>query len=241
MTQPEANPIAAILVEDDAPLRETLAENLRLRGLRITAVDCGLAFYRALADDPAVDVAVIDLGLPDQQGDTLIDYCRRNTRLSLIVITASDSLARRIDCYRVGADLFMGKPVDGAELAAAIESLGQRQRQREPDAAPSPETRLRIGAWSFEPASQRLLDASGREVDTLTWGENQILTALARAQGHAVPRASLLAELQRGAEEPNPETLNALIYRLRRKLAGAADASPIQTLSGLGYRLRLPD
>lgn len=229
-----------ILVEDDPALRHSLSEYLQLRGQPVTAVDSGLEFYRQLAPSQH-DVAVIDLSLPDLRGETLVQYCRQNTPLSIIVLTAASGLDARVQCYRSGADLFLSKPVDASELAAAIESLAERRRERDPAMAPTaaPEpTVFRLGAWTFDPDGQRLLDTEGREVTTFTWGETQILAALARAEGRLVRRATLLASLRRDNEDANPGSLNALIYRLRRKLDGAGETSLIQTLSGEGYRLR---
>jgi DNA-binding response OmpR family regulator len=236
-----------ILVEDDAALRDSLSEYLQLRGQPVTAVASGLAFYRQLAPSQH-GVAVIDLGLPDLRGETLVHYCRQNTPLSIIVLTAASGLDARVQCYRSGADLFLSKPVDASELAAAIESLAERRRERDlnsamaPAAAPEPAV-FTLGAWTFDPEGQRLLDAEGREIATLTWGETQILAALARADGRLVRRATLLACLSHDSEDPNPGSLNALVYRLRRKLAGAGGGadSLIQTLSGVGYRLRRLD
>ncbi len=115
-----------ILVEDDALLRDGLADFLTLSGFSVTAVGDGLSFYRVVAERP-FSVAVIDLGLPDQAGEVLVDYTRRNTSSSIVVITARDTLDTRVACYRTGADLFLGKPVEGRELAAAIESLAARR------------------------------------------------------------------------------------------------------------------
>jgi len=111
-----------ILVEDDAPLRGGLADLLPPSGFSVTAVGAGLSFCRLVAERP-FSVAVIDLVLPDQAGEDLVDYTRRNTSNSIVVITARDTLDTRVACYRTGADIFLGKPVGGRELAAAIETL----------------------------------------------------------------------------------------------------------------------
>jgi len=111
-----------ILVEDDALLRGGLADFLALSGFSVTAVGDGRSFRRLVAERP-FSVAVIDLGLPDEAGEVLVDYTRRNTSSAIIVITARDTLETRIACYRTGADLFLGKPVDGRELAAVIKGV----------------------------------------------------------------------------------------------------------------------
>ena len=117
---------AVLFVEDDDDLRESLEAYLDLAGFAVTAVPDGRSFRREL-DERRFAVVVIDLGLPDEEGEGLVGLVRRTTDAMIVVVTARDTLAARVDCYRLGADLFLRKPVDGLGLAAAIGDLSWRR------------------------------------------------------------------------------------------------------------------
>ena len=115
-----------ILVEDDAGLRGDLVEFLELEGFSVVSCGNALEFFRKLVGQ-TFGVALIDLGLPDEAGEVLVDYVRRNTTSSIVVLTARDTLETRVQCYRNGADLFLGKPVNCIELATIIRNLLKRR------------------------------------------------------------------------------------------------------------------
>jgi two-component system OmpR family response regulator/two-component system response regulator TctD len=174
----------------------------------------GLSFYKALGDAPP-DVAVLDLGLPDQAGETLIDYLRRNTTIPIIVITARDSLDTRLECYRTGADLFLGKPVDGRELAAAIASLAGRRRGDTPTRPTPPAD----APWVLDIPRHALLTPAGEGAD------------------HGARRRDLLVALYGRDDESAEHALETLVRRTRQKIADVLGApAPIQTEYGVGYR-----
>ena len=112
--------IRVILVEDDADLGAALSEFLELSGLIVDWVQSGLDFYRKLGQGVVYQVAVIDIGLPDQSGMVLGEYMRRNSLASIIILTANDSPDVTAESYSLGMDLFVGKPVDNNILLSAI-------------------------------------------------------------------------------------------------------------------------
>lgn len=220
-----------LLVEDDELLRSSLVSLLGMSGFRVTGVGDGLSFYRALGED-APDVAVLDLGLPDQAGETLIDYLRRNTTIPIIVITARDSIDTRLECYRTGADLFLGKPVDGRELAAAIASLAGRRRG-EAAARPTPPA---DATWVLDVPRHALVTPGGESI-TLTAMEWQFLSTVAEGEDHGARRRDLLLVLYNRDDESAEHALETLVRRTRQKIADVLGApAPIQTEYGLGYR-----
>lgn len=220
-----------VLVEDDELLRSSLMSLLRVAGFRVTGVGDGSSFYRALAEE-APDVAVLDLGLPDQAGETLIDYLRRNTAIPIIVMTARDSLDTRLECYRTGADLFLGKPVDGRELAAAIASLAGRRRGEGPSRpAPTADT-----PWVLDIPRRALITPSGEAI-TLTAMEWQLVSTVAEGEDHAARRRDILVGLYSRDDESAEHALETLVRRTRQKIADVVGApAPIQTAYGVGYR-----
>lgn len=220
-----------LLVEDDELLRSSLVSLLRMSGFEVTGVGDGLSFYKALAEGPA-DVAVLDLGLPDQAGETLIDYLRRNTTIPIIVITARDSLDTRLECYRTGADLFLGKPVEGRELAAAIASLAGRRRG-EALARPVPAA---DAAWVLDVPRRVLMTPAGDTI-ALTGMEWQFVSTVAGGDEHAARRRDLLVALYNRDDDSAAHALETLVRRTRQKIADVLGApAPIQTEYGVGYR-----
>ncbi|MTW19928.1 response regulator transcription factor [Allochromatium palmeri] len=225
-----------LLVEDDAMLRASLESYLGLVGYSVTAVGDSLAYYRCLSEGDFA-VAVIDLGLPDQSGKILVDYTRHNTTSSIIVITARDTLETRVDCYQTGADLFLGKPFDGRELAAAIASLASRREQISDRLSSN---QADASAWRLLIRQHRLQRPDGQLLE-LTPKECQLLELLARGDGDPVPRSTLLTELYGRVDESAARALETLVRRTRQKIANHHPGpSPILTQHGLGYALVVP-
>ena len=234
-------PLHIVLVEDDTLLRDSLASYLTLVGFVVTAVGDGLSLYRLLGEHKFA-VAVVDLGLPDEDGTTLVSYLRRNTDSAIIVITARDTLDSRVSCYRVGADLFLGKPINGGELAAAIASLAGRRRT----AVAEPPQAVAVGvavavtvadssSWTFVTRQRALLSPAARRVE-LAVKECQLLTALVAEGGRTAKRLMLLEAIY-GQKDSNTErALDTLVRRTRRKIEMATGTpAPILTEHGVGY------
>lgn len=225
-------PIQIVLVEDDTLLRDSLASYLTLVGFLVVAVGDGLSLYRLLGEHKFA-VAIINLGLPDEDGTILVSYLRRNTDCLIIVITAHDTLDTRIECYRVGADLFLGKPVDGRELAAAIASLaGRRATVVEP---PLPRRVAHSPTWTLVTRQRALVSPASQRVE-LAVKECQLLTALVGEPGRTAKRAMLLEAIY-GLKDKNTErALDTLVRRTRRKIEVATSiTAPILTEHGVGY------
>lgn len=221
--------IRVILVEDDRDLRESLVEYLNLAGHRAEGVGSGLEFYNNLTKHN-YNIAVIDLGLPDQDGFVLVEYARKNSEVGLIILTARDGVEDRVNGYGAGADIYLVKPVDGRELAAAITSLASRRRESSviPESPPTACWQLDLGAWT--------LTAPTGVNTALTGKEMQFMAQLAECPGQPVPRETLLIGLYASREEAAGRALESLVRRLRAKITEAAGtASPIKTSHAVGY------
>jgi DNA-binding response OmpR family regulator len=226
-------PHRVVIIEDDLDLRETVSRYLRLAGMTVSGVGSVLEFYEAV-DIRNYDVAVVDLNLPDQSGFTLTGFLRRTTNLGIIIFTAQESITDRVKGYGAGADLYLVKPVDFQELAAAIVSLSQRRRERIAPVPASPPT-----AWTLDRSSWNLV--SPYEVGiTLTRQERLLIRALVEADGQAVDRNALFAVLGYAGEQAGP-SMNALVRRLRSKIEAATGRSaPIETSYNHGYSFSAP-
>ena len=225
-----------ILVEDDTDLRESTVEFLRHEGYEVTGVGSGLEFYREIFARQ-YSVALIDLGLPDQAGEILVAYLRQNTRIAVIVITARDTVDTRVAVYQLGADLFMGKPINCGELAAAIGSLISRQHaaghiaaKEEGPASTSNGPRT----WCLS-AGERKLVAPDKVSVVLTGNEFDFLHCLAKRSG-TMDRSEILASVNIQSGEGAQRALEELVRRLRRKVGQATQQiPPILTHYGIGY------
>jgi two-component system, OmpR family, response regulator len=218
-----------ILVEDDGDLRESLVEYLNLAGYQVEGIGSGLEFYRNLALHP-YDIAVVDLRLPDQDGVVLVEYARKNSDMGLIILTALDAVEDRVNGYEAGADIYLVKPVDGRELAAAIASLANRRRESSTGATSAALLcwQLDLGAWT--------LTAPIGACATLTGKEMQFMTQLAESPGQPVSRETILLSLYSSQDEAAGRALESLVRRLRAKIAVAAGpTSPIKTFHAVGY------
>jgi len=223
--------VRVLVVEDNHDLRESVVECLTLAGLAAVGVGNASECYQALAGGE-FNVALVDIGLPDQSGYVLANYIRANTTLAVVILTARDALDDRIRGYDAGADLYLVKPVDGRELAAAVVSLAQRQRVRsEPQPAPPPAAE----AWSLHLGSWRLAAPNGNASD-LTAKEMQFLELLAATPGRPVVREALLAKLYLRHDEYTSRSLDSLVRRLRAKItADTGIPVPIKTAHAVGY------
>lgn len=218
-----------ILVEDEPDIRVNLADYLSRVGFDVTAVDNGLKFYHALVERPFA-VAVIDLGLPDMDGMQLVQYLRNNSAMRCIILTARTSVDDRVSGYDSGADLYLCKPVDGRELAAALKRIIQRD-SHDHSTAPN--------QWRLRRQQSALL-TSTLSVISLTAKEFDFVRCLAGAAGETVPRAAILEALGYQNDEFSNRALESLIRRLRRKIEATCGTSPILTRHAVGYSFSVP-
>lgn len=227
--------VRVLVVEDNHDLRESVVECLTLAGLAAVGVGSASECYQALAGGD-FNVALVDIGLPDQSGYVLAQYIRANTTLAVIILTARDALDDRVRGYDAGADLYLVKPVDSRELAAAVISLAQRQQVRsEPLPAALPAALPVAEAWSLHLGSWRLAAPNGTASD-LTAKEMQFLELLAATPGRPVVRDTLLTKLYLRHDEYTSRSLDSLVRRLRAKVtADTGVPVPIKTAHAVGY------
>jgi DNA-binding response OmpR family regulator len=227
--------IKVILVEDDQDLRESIVEYLTLSGLDVTGVGSGLEFYQTLAGG-SFNIAIFDVGLPDQSGYTLAEYARQKTSMGIIIMTARGEAADRLQGYSSGADLYLVKPVDCRELAATIRNLYRRLSALTVQSPQTPPAH----SWVLEKSTWRLVTPD-RCVITLTAKEMQFISCLAAADGNTVSREHLLDKLGYGDDEYANRAMDSLVRRLRRKIEEqTSTTSPLKTVHTMGYCFTSP-
>jgi len=222
--------IRVIVADDDSELQEGLVEYLHQAGFDAYGVGSGLECYRALAGIP-FNVAVIDVGLPDQSGFTIAEYLREHTTMGVIIMTARDGMEDRLQGYDSGADLYLTKPVDCRELAAAIRNLAVRLAEH----ALSPDREPVADAWTVAWRTWHLVTPAGLPIP-LTAREMKFVSCLAEAPGQTVNRDRLLVELGYRDDEYANRAMDSLVRRLRRKIEEVSGlSSPIMTVRSVGY------
>jgi len=222
-----------LLIEDDASIRTALRRGLEERGHALLSADCAMAgLERVLADKP--DVVLLDLGLPDVSGLTLVSMIRAASSVPIIVITAQDDDPTMVQALDSGADDYVVKPFGIDHVAARIRAVLRR-------AAPAADSGpLRIGDLVIDERS-RVVTLAGQRLD-LARKEFDLLLALAQRQGQVVSKRELLAEVWQQAYGGADRTVDVHLSWLRRKL-GETAAEPRYLLSvrGVGVRLVDPD
>lgn len=218
------NPMARLLLlDDEVDLREELASFFRDQGH--TVVEAGdLRDFRARLAAAAFDIVLIDRTLPSGDGLTLVDEVRaQGGRCGIIVFSARVAVADRVEGLKQGADHYVTKPVNLDELAAVVDALSRR---------------LGVGVrWHLNPATSVLRTPDGAQV-TLTAQECHFLEALACNTQPAVSRKQVIQALGKDYLSYDPRSLDALVLRLRKKVAAAgATPLPIRTVHGQGFAL----
>ena len=215
-----------MVVEDEDAIADPLVAGLRREGYDVSRVDSGEG---ALEASPA-DLVLLDLRLPDIDG---LDVCRRlreRSRVPIIVLTARGEEADRVVGLELGADDYVVKPYGLRELIARIRAVMRRTASLGVSGGAS-----RVGDLEVDERSRRAT-LGDRELE-LTPKEFDLLAALARDPGAAVSRQRLLAEVWQTGWYGSSKTIDVHVAALRRKLG---DPGWIETLRGVGFRLRAP-
>jgi DNA-binding response OmpR family regulator len=225
-----SNACRLLVVDDDHDLRETLAEQLRPSGEFdvLTAATAGEA--SELVRGERVDLAIMDVGLPDIDGREAVRQMRRNGfRGPVIMLTAQASDADTILGLESGANDYVVKPFKFAVLLARIRAQ-LRQHEASEDAI------FRIGPYTFRPGSKILVNEKGSKLK-LTEKETAILRYLYRAGTRVVSRDTLLSEVWGYNSNVTTHTLETHIYRLRQKIENNPSSARILVTEPGGYKL----
>ena len=217
--------VRVLVVEDFAILARTIGTGLRREGMAVDVVLDGDDALEHLAVT-RYDVVVLDRDLPGVHGD---EVCRQivagPAHARVLMLTAASTVRDRVDGLGLGADDYLPKPFDFAELAARVRALGRRS------AAALPPT-LECGDLALDP-NRRAAFRGGRRLD-LSPKEFALLECLLASGGRVVPAEELLERVWDQAADPFTTTVKTTVRRLRGKLG---DPPVIHTERGGGYRL----
>jgi two-component system KDP operon response regulator KdpE len=220
-----------LVVDDDAAIRRLLRNTLvRADYAVVEADDAKGALRQAAVEHP--DAILLDLGLPDRDGLSIIPQLRAQGDLVILVVSARDAVDEKVSALDLGADDFVTKPFDTDELLARLR-VALRHR------TPSEATRKIVcrGDLSID-LDRRIVRRGGEELH-LTRKEQDVLGMLARHIGRVVTHERILAACWGAGEDPRVEYLRIVVRNLRQKLeAPGPVGSVIANELGVGYRLR---
>ena len=226
-----------LIVDDDRHIREVVRFALEKAGHRVREATDGGEALRAIAEREP-DLVVLDVVMPEEDGLSTCRAIRARSRLPIIFLSSRDEELDRVLGLELGGDDYVSKPFSPRELVARVSAVLRRAAPEPASAAGGAATDaqpLAVGELRMDPA-RHLCEYAGAEL-TLTVTEYGLLRVLLSAPGRVLSRAQLV-EAAYGAEHfISDRTVDSHIRRLRKKLA-AAGADPIETVYGVGYRLR---
>ncbi len=223
-----------LIVDDDREIRDLLARFLDKHGLRVTTAADGRDMQRVL-DDSRIDLIVLDLMLPGEDGLSLCRNLRAKSRIPIIMLTAMGEETDRIVGLEMGADDYLAKPFNPRELLARIKAVLRRAEHAPSTAQVDGGTVLEFAGWTLDLERRELERADGVMVP-LSGGEFELLAAFATHPGRVLSRDQLL-DLARGREaQPFDRSIDVQVSRLRRKIeAEPQNPALIKTVRNGGY------
>jgi two-component system phosphate regulon response regulator OmpR len=229
--------VRILVVDDDSRIRQMLERYFEREGYRVGAAADGAAMRDHLAASE-VDVILLDIVMPGEDGLSLAREIRARSDVGIIMLTGRDEVLDRVVGLEVGADDYIAKPFHLREVLARVKSV-LRRRARRPDAATAPpepdNAELRFDGWKLDPGRRRLLSPTGDEV-ALTTGEFDLLFALARHPGRVFTRETLMDITRGRGHEAFDRTIDAQIARLRKKIeADPKTPMLVKSVRGVGY------
>ncbi|MFT4084567.1 MAG: response regulator transcription factor [Nocardioides sp.] len=216
------------LCEDDLAIRRVVTEGMRLHGHRTTAAHDGGEALRLFATDETLDVLVLDIGLPDSDGrDVCVALRSAGQAAPVLFLTALGQRHEKLAGFAAGADDYLAKPFDLAELVARVEALARRGRMV---SAPTP------NGLALDPARHAVV--CGEAEVLLTPTEFRMLAAITSRPGEVVRRRAVIAAAWPDGAIVNENTVDSYTTRIRRKLEQVGSPLELRTVRGVGFQLR---
>lgn len=223
-----------LIVEDDPVASTTLSAYISKEGYRVSTAPDGETMRELFAKGD-VDLILLDISLPDEDGFSLLREVRRQSEVGVIMVTGKAEDVDRIVALEMGADDYVVKPFNMRELFARTKNLLRRTRLAH--VVRKDEAVKRFSGWTLNIPRRTLMAPTGEDV-RLTMFEFELLAALCQNAGRVMTRDSLMDHVSGRDRAANDRTIDVLVGRLRRKLeATPADPRIIVTVQGVGYVL----
>lgn len=229
-------PAQILIVDDDRDINSLLAEYLEKNGYRAFAAGDGKAMWKAL-DDHRIDLIVLDLNLPGEDGLTLCRNLRTRSSIPVIMLTARGEPLDRILGLEMGADDYLPKPFEPRELFARIRSVLRRTQALPPNLEAAPPQQMKFAGWTMDFTARHLINPQGVVV-ALSGAEFRLLKVFLDHANRVLSRDQLLNMTQGRDADPFDRSIDLQISRLRQKLGDDARSPQIiKTVRNEGYVL----
>ena len=225
-----------LIVDDDAEIRSLLGEYLRKNGYQVSLVADGKAMWAAHTRGK-VDLIVLDLMLPGDDGLTLCRKLRADSDTPVIMLTARGEETDRIVGLEMGADDYIAKPFNPRELLARIKSVLRRTRSLPRNLQTDDARGIKFAGWRLDAVARHLVSAEG-VVTSLSGNEYQLLRIFLSHPNHVLTRDQLMLLAKGHEADPLDRSIDIQVSRLRQRL-GDDPSTPqiIKTVRGEGYVL----
>jgi two-component system OmpR family response regulator len=229
-----AAPVRLLVVDDEAALREPLAEYLSRQGFVVTQA-ASAAEARSLIRDETPDLVLLDIMMPGEDGLSLCRHLSEAKNIPVIFLTAKGEATDRIVGLEIGGDDYVVKPFEPRELVARIRSV-LRRATKAPAGAEEEDALYEFDGWRLDPLKRRLIDPEGTVVP-ISSAEFRLLIAFLGHPRQVLDRDRLLDMVQGREAHLFDRAVDNQVSRLRRKVeADSRDPKLIQTVWGGGYR-----
>jgi two-component system OmpR family response regulator len=223
-----------LIVDDHREIRDLVSRFMSTHGFRVTTARDGKEM-RKIMESSAIDLVVLDLMLPGDDGLILCRELRAKSNIPIVMLTAMGEETDRIVGLEMGADDYVAKPFNPRELLARVKAVLRRAQSLPEHGGPPDADVVRFEGWRFNTAKRELESADGVIVPLSTGEYNLLLTFVHHAQ-RVLSREQLLDLTHRGAAVPFDRSIDTLISRLRRKIEkDPRDSKIIKTVWGGGY------
>jgi len=228
-----------LIVDDEEEICKFLRDYLVNHGYEVYTANHGDGMRSVMEKHP-VDLVILDLMMPGEDGLTLTRYLRDTSEVAIIILTGKDEDVDRIVGLEMGADDYINKPFNARELLARVKTVLRRTAGGD---APAPHANgnqislTQFAGWRFDKISRKLTDPEGEEVP-LTTMEFNLLSTFTDNPNEVLDRDQLLEKLQNRSWEPYDRSIDVLVGRLRSKIErDPKKPQLIKTVRGAGYVL----
>ena len=223
-----------LIVDDHREMRDLVSRALGKEGFRVSTATDGKAMRKVMAD-ANIDLILLDLMLPGEDGLSLCRSLRAESDVPIIMLTAKGDEVDRVIGLEMGADDYLPKPFGSRELIARIRAVLRRNRTREPTAQQDKPKRYRFERWTFDVDKRELLGDDSIAVP-LSTGEFDLLLALVEHPQRTLSRDQLLDLARHRAANAFDRSIDTQVSRLRKKLErNPAEPTILKTIWGGGY------
>ncbi len=225
-----------LVVDDDPAIRELIREYLSEHDFKVSMAETGAEMDKVLGSVDMVDLVILDLKLPDEDGLSIARRIRESLDLPIIILTGRKEEADRIMGLELGADDYVTKPFSQRELMARIKAVLRRTEGKRAKRRGETVRAYKFSGWELNTGTRKLRSPEGRNVE-LTNSEYSLLVAFLKAPQRILTRDQLL-ESSRLHDDIYDRSIDVQILRLRRKIEETPNQpSLIRTERGAGYYL----